>query len=70
MKKRFMVYPKTIIPQSDTSIYIAKAPTKDKLKAFIRGYKEDYNELPSITLVQRTFHLSSEDAHMALVIYG
>lgn len=68
--KSFIVYPKTKIDISDPRIEIIDAPIKVRLKAFISGYIEDYNEPPTTRYIQSIFNISESDAEMALHFYG
>lgn len=68
--KSFILYPRTEIDIDNPSIEIVDAPIKDKLKAFISGYIEDYNEEPTIQYLQLIFGISELDAEMALYFYG
>lgn len=68
--KSFIVYPKTRIDTSDENIKRVEASTKDKLKSFISGYIEDYGEAPALSYIQSLFHISKQDAEMALSLYS
>lgn len=70
MKKNFIIYPETKIEANDPNLVIVDAPIKVKLKSFITGYREDYGELPSIERIVSLFHVTEQDAHIALTLYG
>lgn len=68
--KSFIIYPRTKIDVANPKIEVIVPPIKVKLKAFITGYMEDRNELPSVSYLQSVFEISIEDAEMALSLYG
>jgi hypothetical protein len=69
MKKTFIIYPKTKIDKNDPHIHVINAPIKERLHAYITGYKEDYRELPSKEKLMSLFKISKRDAEIALLIF-
>lgn len=68
--KSFIIYPRTKIDLDDPRLQVIDGPVKNKLKAFISGYIEDYNEMPTTQYIQSIFGISELDAEMAIHLFG